>query len=202
MNPTTALYQLRHMPDTFLRNNALYIAGGAASGVTPLHFGTHQSQPAGAGAPNEAFLFTTAAPVVHNPVMVQVQNVRMIPSAENVDIHDLEAYQLAAAPDILVTGQLSACSFCVLTVGGQVIVAHLQPGGVRPAGPMLQRTLELTGRFHGHGVHRFTRVFGPANYSHRAHVVGVRIAGHWQIYAQHFTGNGSTYRIQNVTQIV
>lgn len=202
MRPDTALYQLRSMTEAFLQNNAVYIAGSNISGVRNFYFGNNSIQPAGPAGPNEAFRFSTAPVNMENSILVQVHNVRMIPNNVHIELNDLEAYSVAAGPDILVTGQLSGCSFVTLTLGGQLITAHVQPGGTRAAGPMLKQSLEIKGRFHGHPNQQFTRVFGAGDYPNYAHVVGVRVAGQWKVYGQCFSGLGLNYRISGLTRIV
>jgi len=204
MRPQTALYQLRRSPAVFLRNYAVTIFGGAVSGQRTVPFGHHPTQPRGAGAPNEAFRF--GQPVVYStsstPQNLAVHNVRMIPNTESIDLADLEAYSLGAGgPDIMVTGQLSDCSFAVLSAGGNHLVAHVQSGGVRVRPAELKAILQRTGRFHGHADQRLNRVFGRGDYTCLASVLGVRVGGQWQIYAQHYTGSGVTFRITDVTRL-
>jgi len=205
MRPETALYQLGRYPAVFLRNYAILISGSAVSGLRNVQFGHHTTQPRGAGAPNEAFKF--GQPVVQSttstPETVAVHNVRMIPNTESIDLADLEAYTLGGGgPDIMVTGQLSDCSFAVLSAGGNHLVAHVQSGGVRVRPAELKAILQQTGRFHGHAGQRLTRVFGRGDYTFFASVLGVRVVDQWQIYAQHFTGAGLSFRITDVTRLV
>jgi hypothetical protein len=194
MKVDTALMQLRTMPLVFLRNNLLVIAGGQQSGVSRYYFGYKDGTFTGA---NEAFRLTPDPAALDRQragadgkmwTSFAVHNVRMIPSTEDVDVSDIEPYVLGGAgPDLMVTGQLSGCVLAVQSLGVSLAVAHIQPGGTRQTGSMLRQTVKLMGRFHGHG--RVTHVFGLGDYPARAHVVGLRAAGGWRLYAQH-VGSG------------
>jgi hypothetical protein len=102
-------------------------------------------------------------------------------------------------PAIMVTGQLSGCSFVMLPAGaGHVNVAHVQPQG--QTGAALQGTL-------ANGLPN-AQIYGAAgttgNYDSSdrvASVIGVRIAGQWRIYAQKQDAGSGDYRIRSVYQI-
>lgn len=192
MKLDTALYRLRNDPLGFLRTNLLSIAGASQSNARLYYFGFHDQFQRSATT-NEGFKFAPDQVFVRSSVAgtdgksttaVSVHNVRMIPSNEDVDLSDIEAYTLGAGgPDLMVTGQLSGCVFAVQQQPGGLVVAHIQPGGKRQSGPMLRESIRLMGRFRGHG--RVTRVFGVGkDYPVRAHVVGVRTGGTWHLYAQ------------------
>lgn len=203
MKLDTALYQLRQSPQTFLQNNLLNLAGDAVSGTRINYLSRYD----GIGASvNEGFSISpTPRYSSSNGIdgkthtAVSVHNVRMNKSTEDLDVSAIEPYVLAGGPDIMVTGQLSACIFIVQQLGAQLVVAHIQPGGKRQTGTTLRQTLKLMGRFAGHG--RVTHVFGLGDYSQRAYVVGIRQGGGWHLYGQRVTG-GLSPTIQGVTQIV
>lgn len=189
MKLDTALSMLRRDPMTFLRTNLVVMAGHGTTGVTYYYFGYQ----AGSIGVNEAFKFspTTASLDLSkagidgiSSRLVHVHNVRMNRNNQDLDVSDIEAYVLdGTGPDIMVTGQLSACIFVVQQLpGGGLVVGHIQPGGSRQTGTTLRQTIKLMGRFHGHG--RVTHVFGLGDYQPRAHVVGVRTAGTWHLFAQ------------------
>jgi hypothetical protein len=196
MKLDTALYRLRTDPLGFLRSNLLSIAGASQSTARLYYFGFHDGFVRSAMT-NEGFKFapdrvfaasTTAGMDGKSTTAVSVHNVRMIPSTEDIDVSDIEAYTLGpGGPDLMVTGQLSGCVLAVQKQAANLVVAHIQPGGKRQTGPMLRETIRLMGRFRGHG--RVTRVFGIGkDYSARAHVVGVRTGGAWHLYAQQVAG--------------
>src|SRR5690606_42153834 len=114
---------------------------------------------------------------------LHVLSVRMIPHTEHLDLSDIEPYVLdGTGPDLMVTAQLSGCVFAIRQEPGRLIVAHMQPGGTRQSGALLRQTVKLVGRFANYG--RVTHVFGVGDYNPRAHLVGIRKGGTWEIYAQ------------------
>ena len=106
----------------------------------------------------------------------------------------------AGGPNIMVTGQLSGCSFVMLpgAVAGQVNVGHVQPQG-------------MTGQaLHGNltGILANAQIYGASgtrgNYDtadRAASIIGVRVGGHWRIYAQKQDRMAGDYRIKSVYQI-
>jgi hypothetical protein len=202
MRIETALYQLRNQPRTFLENNLLRLAGGGPSQVRVNYFCHWDDIAAGV---NEGFTIDTyprhmpgATGQVHKAM--QVHNVQMIGREEGVDVTAIEPYVLGGGgPDLMVTGQLNACVFVVQQTAGQLVVAHIQPGGALQTGSMLRQTMKVTGRFAGHG--RVTHVFGlGGDYSNYAYVIGVRRGGQWELYGQRTAGRYGP--IQGVTRIV
>jgi hypothetical protein len=117
---------------------------------------------------------------------MSVHNVRMNPHTEPLDISAIPAYLLdGGGPDIMITGQLSACVFTIRQEAGRLLIAHIQPGGGRQTGTMLRQTIKLMGRLdHPSGGGRVTHVFGIPDYPARAYVLGLRTGGIWHIYAQ------------------
>jgi hypothetical protein len=205
MKLDTALSLLRSQPLSFLRNNLVTIAGSSVSGVVPYYFG-YNANCIGA---NEAFKFCPNGITLDrsktgidgkSSTALSVHNLRMNPSAEDLDISDIDPYVLnGAGPDIMITGQLSACILIVeRKPAGQLVVAHIQPGQGRQSGAMLRQTLKMMGRFHGYG--RVTHVFGLGDYQPRAHVIGIRKGGIWNLYAQ-VVGSGMG-PVTNSVQIV
>lgn len=195
MKLDTALNLLKSSPVPFLRNNLLSISGSGISQVRPYYFSHYQASIHHTGMA-ECFKFDTL-PVAASPTAitgldgmlhktVNVHNVRMNPNTEALDISAIPAYILdGAGPDIMVTGQLSACIFAIRQEPGRLLVAHIQPGGGRQTGSTLRQTIKLMGRLaHATGGGRVTHVFGIPDYTARAHVVGLRSGGGWHIYAQ------------------
>ncbi len=133
MKLDTALYQLRTFPMTFLKDNLLSLAGASISGVRMNYFGRRDSAP----GVNEGFKIAMSSQMVsaigsHTDTYkaLSVHNVRMIPRSEGVDPRAVEPYVLGlGGPDIMVTGQLNACTFAIRQEVGQLVVAHIQPSG-------------------------------------------------------------------------
>jgi hypothetical protein len=124
----------------------------------------------------------------------QAHYVRM--NQSNVDPIHLHRIDWSG-PDLMVTGQLSGCSFCIRDAGGgDIEVAHLQPNG--------ETAVQLHGRMLGRG---FSAVYGANQYDGATRVtsiVGVRRQGRWKIYAQkqqRLGVIGDDYRVVSVTRI-
>ncbi len=109
-------------------------------------------------------------------------------------------YRLGAAgPTVMITGQLSGCSFVMSPVAAGVVdVAHVQPQG--QTGQALQATLAA--------AVPNAEIYGAAgtggNYDsadRRASIVGVRFGGAWRIYAQKQDALAGHYRLKSVYQI-
>jgi hypothetical protein len=122
----------------------------------------------------------------------QAYNIQMVPSNNPVVMYNVPAN----APNLLITGGLSGCSFLVDDLGnGQIACAHMQPssgaGTGNENGPAL--AARLSGQY---GV-----VYGRNRYhaQNQVCVVGVRRGGQWKIYAQKLDYLGLT--IQSVDRI-
>lgn len=100
-----------------------------------------------------------------------------------ITINALDAYLLDNAQDgVMVTGQLSGCTFCVAPAGGNNLACtHIKPVGAAGGGP-LQTNINNNGAFSTHPGPLTT--FGRNDYPAYATVIGVRAAGTWRIYAQ------------------
>lgn len=122
-------------------------------------------------------------------------SIHMDAGSANMNFYPLDG----TGPAVMVTGQLSGCSFVMQPAGaGQVNVAHVQPQG--QTGAALQGTL-------ANGLAN-AQVYGAAgttgNYDSAdrvASVIGVRIGGQWRIYAQKQDAGSGDYRIKSVYQI-
>lgn len=106
---------------------------------------------------------------------------------------------VGAGPTIMVTGQLSGCSFVMLPgAAGVLDVAHVQPQG--QTGQALQTTLAA--------AVPNAEIYGASgaggNYDsvdRRASIIGVRFGGVWRIYAQKQDALAGDFRIKSVYQI-
>lgn len=202
MKISTALHTLRTYPSTFLANNLVSIDGKSRSEVIVTKFGYHDvfAQPINEGFKFSPYFISSRKVGIDgmSHKALRVHNVRMNPNTEDLTISAIPGYILGAGgPDIMVTGQLSACVFAVRQEVGRLIVAHIQPGGGRQSGAMLAQTIRMMGHFAPipnttFNGGRVTHVFGLGRgYTARAHVLGVRTGGLWRIYAQRIaTGNG------------
>ena len=202
MRSATALYQLKNMTESFLGSNVLRLAGKSTSGVYDFKFGKYSpvllSVPNGTQRPNEYFSFDPNGYTLTETMNVRVHNVRMIPKTEKgFSVQELESYSLGGnGADIMVTGMLSDCAFCIKGRDTSPIVAHIQPRPTEQLGAVdMHRALIRSGRFkyHDGGVDRsLGRVQSGHNHSRYqsyCYVVGVKNGGRWRIYAQHVMGS-------------
>lgn len=103
-------------------------------------------------------------------------------------------------PDLMVTGLLNGCTFCIETTANGVRMTHIKPSGGTNA-VVLQNTLALHGSFGGGGGGP-VQTFGMSTEytgTEDATLIGVREAGRWRIFAQIHTR--MTQNILRVTQI-
>jgi hypothetical protein len=195
MKLDTALTLLKSGPVPFLGAHLLAMAGSSQSQVYSYYFSHHQAPGHHTGM-GEYFKFDTIPPAGGMGAItggdnklytkMNVHNVRMNPNSEALDISAIPAYVLdGGGPDVMITGQLSACIFAIRQEPGRLLVAHIQPGGGRQTGTMLRQTIKLMGHLIvPGGGGRVTQVFGMPDYPAKAYVVGLRTGGMWHIYAQ------------------
>lgn len=205
-NPSlSALSQLKANPIDFLHFNIVMMGGPSTSGEHQFYFGKHGRdrgpQPNGVQA---YYKLNHVDSGITDTVQITCKNVRMIPATEKFDFADIEAYSLdGMGADVLVTGQLSGCAFCILKLGAYVAVAHIQPGGTRGTGANLQTLLQKSGRFHGFKNWRLTYVYGAASdYAVRAYAVGIRRNGEWQIFGQAVSGSDMDAQVVSVKRMI
>lgn len=104
----------------------------------------------------------------------------------DIDVTGLVALNVLnqGGPDIMVTGLLNGCTFCMQNTDNGVAMTHIRPVGGTDA-VKLQTEVATRGRFAGSGMSMQT--FGMATeYSGRedATIIGIRKAGSWRVYAQ------------------
>lgn len=118
----------------------------------------------------------------------------------DVGLPNMGFYRLGAGVNIMVTGQLSGCSFVMIPAGaGQVDVAHVKPSA--QTGQNLYDNIVAN--------NPNAQIYGAAgtrgNYDSDdrvASIIGVRSGGGWKIYAQkQLQMSGTDYRIKSVYQI-
>lgn len=201
MTPQNAYNSLMADPVSFLKTYPVRIFGSpGASGVTqyaienrgPSHRpgtirGTHNWHT------TESFNIKRPA-YVNNGYSFYAHSVHM-----DVGLTNMQFYRLPSlgGPNIMLTGQLSGCSFVISPVahGNDVDVAHVQPQVVNPA--TLRNNLAVQ--------HQNAFVFGVSeqrghyNGANRAvSIIGIRSAGRWKFYSQKQDRSTGDYRIRSV----
>lgn len=199
MTPDQALAALRTSPETFLRSHPVMIAGlstpGAADFVIYKEIPTESK-------------FKIATQGMNGGASLKVYNVPMHPSTRFVGLANAAGGNKVAIPgvmiagehqrDIMVTGQLTGCSFLVQKVGASVLCAHIQPQGGMD-GAKLHTTLMNVAVFQGQPTTSSPIVFGRNFYpTGRATIIGVRRMGQWEIYAQ----IGDAHSVSNVVRVL
>ncbi|MCO1334810.1 hypothetical protein MO867_10705 [Microbulbifer sp. OS29] len=192
MRSSTALYQLKKYLELFLKNNLVKITGYSKTGVMDYQFGAYTQSQSGEGLPNESFTFDPMGIFIGDPITAKVHNIRMIDREEAFSIDRIEPCQMRSGADIMVTGQLSDCCFCI---GGHnanmPVVAHIRPRAKEGLnGLSTHNALINGGKFWVFG--KIQRSFGQSSlkpyhhtYTDFASIVGVRVNSQWQIFAQH-----------------
>ncbi|WP_444929585.1 hypothetical protein ACJJIF_17555 [Microbulbifer sp. SSSA002] len=209
MKSSTALYQLKNYPEIFLGSNLIKITGSKKTEVMDYQFGTYTMNMGASGddKPNELFAFDPNGTFIEDPQTVKVHHIRMIDWSEKLSLDRIEPYQMRNGADIMVTGQLSDCCFCI---GGHnanmPVVAHIRPRKNQGLnGKATHNAVINQGKFWVFGgvqksLGRSALKPHHHNYTDYASVVGVRIDNQWQIYAQHLkTPKGP---IQAVTRLL
>jgi hypothetical protein len=219
VKPAQALQSLLQDPQTFLQENILSIAGGSTDKITDMFIGYHLSPATGQGAPKGTYkiALSSASLVPTDVYQYKAHNVHMVGKDDNTyNKADLQGYALGPStpndPNLMITGQLSGCSFVVLDLGQarNVLVTHIQPNSKTARGDAaaLKPDLATNGHFHGHATTAVTKVFGGdgQDYDPRtqyAYVVGVRKNNKWEIYGQVTAGTSNqAMRIVKVVKIL
>ncbi len=153
----------------------------------------------------EAKLNANGVLITHMPIGVEMLFIRV--PVYNLDWRpytaismNLGAIQGDVVPincDILITDQLTGCSFMYQTHGANMTAIHVQPDGVDPHGRTGELVITMRGRggFANGPIGGGTvRVLGsrpretrPFNYfadRHQTQVVGVKVNGAWQLWVQ------------------
>lgn len=109
-----------------------------------------------------------------------------------VTVAALDHYLLDGTGDgLMITGQLSGCTFAWRVAGNDLMCTHIRPVGTTPT--QLQNALRTNGRFTAAPVSPLY-TFGMDDYGPYANVIGVRKNGQWSLYAQN-----STDRLMTIT---
>jgi hypothetical protein len=149
----------------------------------------------------ESFAIRSAAammaiPAGHNGHAFQAHSIHM-----DVGTGAMAFYLLGAGgPSIMVTGQLSGCSFVMIpdAVAGHVRVAHVQPQGMTGQALYTQLTAGVANA-QIYGASATTGNYDAADRA--ASIIGCRTGGQWCIYAQKQDRGTGDYRIKSVYQI-
>ena len=106
-------------------------------------------------------------------------------------------------PDIMVTSQLSGCTFGIgSNAGGNRLVSHIQP-------PQSEKNLDIrrgqlsdaTRRGFAPGS-EFSKFERGGDYQNDAAILGIRRNGEWQIYAQHIDVRAGERDVAKVTRLL
>lgn len=209
MTPTEAMQSLRNDPHYFLKYYPINPAGFAGAhvpdGLTPQTFwiaklggGGGGMKPGHVGATRpvkylpmlsvdiSSFRISTA-PTGEGPVQFTALSVPMV-YYDSINVGALNAYLIDNSQDIMITGQLTNCCFCVRPYAGGLACTHVNPRGYAglngPAG--MQTQLNAGGQFANYaGV---LATYGRQNYPLASNVIGVRGPGGWELFSQH-SGN-------------
>ncbi|MEM9552811.1 MAG: hypothetical protein AAGC60_01010 [Acidobacteriota bacterium] len=213
MTPQQLFNHLRARPAYIVRYYQLTIAGGPVDAWTQFAFaprvGVTNPRPGrffGRLNMHRAQAFRlTHAPLPGPPHVFPAYNVRM----QNAGTYAIAALNGLLLPEpgppaLMLTGQLSGCTFCCKRVGGGVLAAHLRPAAGGGAGLALNLSVRNNGRFAGHagpldGVYGRMQYNGLGGFA-RAAVVGSRIGGQWQFYGQEY--NNATHQILSTMRIL
>lgn len=112
------------------------------------------------------------------------------------DMTNIPSFMLDGSADLMITGQLSGCTFLWSATVGGMRCCHIRPSGIDPtlpglAGTRLHNEVSMGGRFAGNAL-TAVNTFGRNDYDAFATVIGVRVAGQWRLYAQTSPDRGAT----------
>ena len=108
-------------------------------------------------------------------------------NAGSVNLAALNGYNVLdnSGTPLIITGQLTGCSFVAMRIGTGVLMTHIRPIGTTPQ--QLETDLRNNGAFNGH-VGAITVYGANTDYNHATEdvsIVGVATsATHWRVFAQ------------------
>ena len=191
--PAVAFTSLTTNPAKFLSRYAVRIAGAAMpSGVIQYHLNNRVYGQGNTSRPDsilrtqkmhatEAFsISTVTSPLCHS---FNAYSIEMVQS----NVAPIVLYNIpTGGPNIMVTGALTGCTF-IIDRGphGTIACAHLQPNG--ETGAQLHARLKTAGYDKVYGRERYDHLHdstNPLSFDRTVTIIGVRIGGHWQVYAQ------------------
>jgi hypothetical protein len=156
---------------------------GTAPSKKPAHFGATRP---GLFGPREISSFVISHKLAPDGIKERLFSGLSVPmhTSNTVNVAALSHYVVNGMGDgLMVTGQLSGCTFAWLQVGTNLLCTHIKPNGIQ--GIALHNQLNMSGRFAAHpGIPLQT--YGANDYGGGyANVIGVRSNGTWELYAQH-----------------
>lgn len=204
MNPVEALKMMRSSLNDFLKISSVTIEGTNQESKKTDYVLVKLGEEAGSrpgkilGNLNkhavEAFAFSSQDIRGTDPVTVKVHLIGTQEQAKKEpDFNNLEAYLCPRKDDadVMITGQLTGCTFCCLETPEGMAVAHLQP---KKGGADALREACEQGAFQG--LRGDLVVYGPGNgynpATENVSIIGVRKSKKWSIYAQVHPGRGRT----------
>ena len=186
-----------------MANNKLKIEGAAASGAMKYIFCyddiSQQYRLSPINRLRGVDMYVGAVNSLHRVVYLQppVFSVRVQPYPTIANVNGtLNGDDLDGVPPLMVTEQLTGCSFVFQAVGGNMTAMHVQPAGADPNGRLYQLALMLRNTYDFNVPNNAGpyRVFGsrpaenpPYDYegaTRAMQMVGVIIGGAWQIHVQ------------------
>lgn len=176
MDSRQALSALQADPKGFLRKYTVRVAGHpSVSGIQQYYIGPRAATPNFFDINNIPSAAATSF-MAWSVLMVHYNAVN--PGA-------LQPLVVSAngGPDIMVTGLLNGCTFCMLKVQNGVAMTHVKPTGIDAI--KLHTTLTTQGRFQNNPSPFQT--FGQASDytgTEDATLIGIRKGGIWKVYAQ------------------
>jgi len=226
MHPQKALQSLRENPRYFLKYYPLSVAGAtehhAPNARNPFNFVWYKRTSAVAGGKEShegatrPVRFLPKATV--NISSFRIGRIQLDANTENHHfqalsvpmvyydtittppggINTMDAYLLdnGGAEDVMITGQLSNCCFCITPYAGGLACVHVNQRGHPSAALGLQNTLSHNGQFAN--FPGALTLFGRHNYPMQATVIGVRGAAGWEIFAQFSSDSHKTLSLGSV----
>lgn len=185
----TILNALRSQPEVFLKANKVKIMGGDRGGPSDNQEWSVEYKPGtqvivfNADSPDPR-KFSAHAVAMHN-FGGEDKGAAHAAALGPLAIDRLPSYELSSAgADLMMTSQLTGCSFVMLQKGDKVYCTHIEPGGELNEGGKLEKALQKDGRFERFPGDKLS-VFGAKKYAgFVAYIVGARINKKWSIWAQ------------------
>ena len=208
MTPSDAIDALQDDPEEFLKKHLLVIAGSTQPSGTRDYWIGYKDGPTMPGNPEKFRIQSSTLGQTGVEHKFSAHSVKMLASRDVIksaaDLAQIPGHVLSGSlPPLMVTGQLTACTFAVGKAPAGLICTHLQPGAniipgpamglpaspaARPlSGPELNTAVLNAGKFAGGG--KVDVAFGPKFYpGQNVTIVGVNKGGVWSIWAQHTNG--------------
>jgi hypothetical protein len=207
ITPAQALLELQTQTNAFLSRYVIRIFGDPSGS----HVASYRIEDGGASQRPGSILRTAH---MHTTQLFQVRAQRAAagnnpPGAVWFTAHSVKMFEsnniagigtytlpVVGGPDLMLTGQLSGCSFAIHDVGdGSLVVAHIRPSQYLTA-ETLHNVLQKTPYW--------TTVYGRDDYSQdrAVSIVGARIGGRWRVWAQKQDRTTGDYEIRKVKQLI